>query len=151
MKLEKVLSIVLWVLLAVSAFLIVSMMTNISENETDATMGAWINTDIVWTYVLLGASAVIAVVAALLNTFTDKVAAKRGLISLVFAAVIFGISYVFASDAIPTFFGVEKFIADGTLTASISKMVGTGLYATYLLFGLAFLAIALSAVRRVFK
>ncbi len=151
MKLEKVLTIVSWVLLAVSAFLIVSMMTNISENEADATMGAWINTNMVWSYLLLGASAVIAVVAALITTFTDKVAAKRGLISLLFAAVVLAIAYVLASDAIPTFFGVEKFLADGTLTASISKMVGTGLYATYLLFGLAILAIALAPLKRVFK
>ena len=50
MKLEKVLSIVLWVLLAVSAVLIVSMMTNISENEADPTMGAWINTTLTWSF-----------------------------------------------------------------------------------------------------
>ena len=151
MKLEKVLSIVLWVLLAVSAVLIVSMMTNISENDADPTMGAWINTNLTWSYILLGIGAVVAIVFALYNTFTDKDAAKKGLIALVFTAVVIVISYVLASDAIPQFYGVEKFVADGTLTATISKMVGTGLYATYVLFVLVMLAIAGSSLNKVIK
>jgi TRAP-type C4-dicarboxylate transport system permease small subunit len=151
MKLEKVLSIVLWVLLAVSAVLIVSMMTNISENEADPTMGAWINTTLTWSYILLGIGAVIAIVFALKNTFTDKEAGKKGLITLVFGAVVVVISYALASDAIPQFFGVEKFVEDGTLTNSVSKWIGTTLIASYVLLGLSVVAIAASAVTRVFK
>lgn len=151
MKLEKVLSIVLWVLLAVSAVLIVSLMTNISENDADPTMGAWINTNITWSYILLGVGAVVAIGFALLHTFTDKEAAKKGLMALVFAGVILGISYVLASDAIPQFYGVDKFVADGTLNNSVSKWVGTTLFATYVLLGLTIIAIAFSAVARIFK
>lgn len=151
MKLDKVTTILLWVLLAVSAVLIVSMMTNISDNDADPTMGAWINTNLVWTYILLGIGAAIAVLFALVTTFTNKEAARKGLISLGFGAVIIAISYVLASDAIPQFYGVEKFLADGTLTNSISKMVGTGLYATYVLFILALVGIAVSSVSRIFK
>lgn len=151
MKLDKILSIVLWVLLAVSAVLIVSMMTNISENEADPTMGTWINTNLSWSYILLGLGAAIAVVFALVNTFTDKAAAKKGAIALVFTAAVLVVSYALASDAIPQFYGVEKFVADGTLTASVSKMVGTGLYATYVLFILVMLAVAASSLNKVFK
>lgn len=151
MKLEKVLSIVLWVLLGVSAVLIVSMMTNISENDADPTMGAWINTNLSWSYILLGIGTVVAIVFALYHTFTDKEAAKRGLMSLVFAGVVLALSYVMASDAIPQFYGVEKFVADGTLDATVSKWVGTTLYATYILLGLSILAIAGSAVTRILK
>jgi small-conductance mechanosensitive channel len=151
MKLDKVLTIVLWVLLAVSAVLVISMMTNISENDADPTMGAWINTNLTWSYILLGASAVIAVVFALFNTFTDKAAAKKGLIALVFAGVILAISYALASDAIPQFHGVQKFVADGTLDTSISKWIGTTLYATYILLFLAVISIAGFAVTRIFK
>ena len=151
MKLEKVLNIALWVLLAVSAVLIVSMMTNISENEADPTMGAWINSNLVWSYILLGVGAVIAVAFALINTFTDKEAAKKGLIALVCTGVVVVISYILASDAIPQFYGVEKFVADGTLTHSISKMIGTGLYASYVLFVLTMLAIAASSLNRILK
>ncbi|WP_299581396.1 hypothetical protein [uncultured Sunxiuqinia sp.] len=151
MKLDKILSIVLWVLLAVSAVLIVSMMTNISENEADPTMGTWINTNLSWSYILLGLGAAIAVVFALFNTFTDKTAAKKGGIALVFTAAVLVVSYALASDAIPQFYGVEKFVADGTLTASVSKMVGTGLYATYVLFILVMIAVAASSLNKVFK
>lgn len=151
MKLDKVLTIVLWVLLAVSAVLIISMMTNISENDADPTMGAWINTNLTWSYILLGAGAAIAVVFALYNTFTDKAAAKKGLIAIVFAGVILAISYALASDAIPQFHGVQKFVADGTLDNSVSKWIGTTLYATYILLFLAIISIAVSAVSRIFK
>ncbi|WP_159519289.1 hypothetical protein [Sunxiuqinia indica] len=151
MKLEKVLSIVLWVLLGVSAVLIVSMMTNISENEADPTMGAWINTNLTWSYILLGVGAVLAIVFALYHTFTDKEAAKKGAMALVFSGVVLAISYVIASDAIPQFYGVDKFVAEGTLDATVSKWVGTTLYATYILLGLTILSIAGSAVFRIFK
>lgn len=151
MKLEKVLNIVMWVLLAVSAVLIVSLLTNISDNDADPTMGAWINSNLIWSYLLLGLSAVIAVVFAVIHTFTDKEAAKEGLMVLVFAAVILGISYLFASDAIPQFYGVEKFVADGTLTPSVSKWIDTTLYSSYILLGLSLIGIAASSVARIFK
>ena len=59
MKLEKVLNILMYVLLAVSAILIVSMMMNLSDDDADATMGAWINTNLSWSYLLLAASTII--------------------------------------------------------------------------------------------
>lgn len=151
MKLDKVLNIVLWVLLAVSAVLIVSMMTNISENEADPTMGAWINTNLTWSYILLGIGAVIALGFALLHTFTDKEAAKKGLLALVFAGVVLGISYTLASDAIPEFYGAQRFVDTGILDNSVSKWIGTTLYATYILMILSVLAIAVSSVVRIFK
>ena len=151
MKLEKVLTIILWVLLAVSAFLVVSLMANISDNDADPTMGAWINTNLTWSYILLGIAAAFAVVFALINTFTDKAAAKKGLIALAFAGVVLAISYALASDALPQFYGVEKFIADGSLTSTVSKWIDTTLYATYILLLLAVIATVVSSVSRVFK
>ena len=151
MKLEKVLNIVMWVLLAVSAFLIVSLMMNLSDNEADPTMGTWINTNLTWSYLLLGVGSVVAVVFALLHTFTDKAAAKKGLIALVFAGVVLALAYAFASDAIPQFHGVDKFVADGRLTNTVSKWFGTTLYAPYILLFLSIIAIAVSSVTRIFK
>ncbi len=151
MKLDRVLTIILWVLLAVSAFLLVSMMVNITDNEADPTMGAWINTNLVWSYILLAIGAVFAVVFALFNTFTDKEAAKKGLLALGFAGVVFIISWVLSTDALPEFYGVEKFIADGTLTNSVSKWIDTTLYATYILILLVIVATVFSSISRVFK
>ncbi len=126
-------------------------MANLSDNDADTTMGAWINTNLTWSYLLLGASAVIAVVFAVIHTVTDKAAAKKGLYALVAAGVVLALAYVFASDAIPSFYGVEKFVADGSLTTTISKWIGTTLYATYILLFLTIIAIAVSAVARIFK
>lgn len=150
-KIARIVTIFLWVLLAVSAILVVSLMVNISSNEADAVMGGWINTNLVWTYILLGIGAGIAVISALLNTFTDAKAAKNGLISLGFMVVVFVIAYLLASDAMPTFYGVEKYINDGTLTPKVSKLIGTGLYGTYILLFLAIAGIIFSTVSRLFK
>ena len=151
MKLEKVLNIGMWVLLAVSAILVVSLLMNISDNEADPTMNAWINTNLTWSYILLVLSGILAVVFALIHTFTDKDASKKGLMVLVFALVVLGISYLFASDAIPQFYGVEKFVQDGTLTNSVSKWIDTTLYASYILLFLSLIGIAVSSVVRIFK
>jgi hypothetical protein len=150
-KVGKIVTIILWVLLIVSAVLIVSMMVNISENEADPTMGSWINSNLVWSYVLLAIGAGIAILAGLFHMATDMKAAKKGLISLVFLAVVAVVSYLLASDTIPQFAGVQRFINDGTLTPQVAKMVDTGLYATYILIGLAILSILFSSVTRLFK
>jgi small-conductance mechanosensitive channel len=150
-KVGKIVTIILWVLLIVSAVLIVSMMVNISENEADPTMGSWINSNLVWSYVLLAIGAGIAILAGLFHMATDMKAAKKGLISLVFLVAVAVISYLLASDSIPQFAGVQKFINDGTLTTQVAKMVDAGLYATYILLALAILSILFSSVTRLFK
>ena len=150
-KVGKIVTILLWVLLIVSAVLIVSLMVNISENDADPTMGSWIESNLVWAYILMAAGAVIAVLAGLFHMFTDIKAAKKGLISLVFLGAVAVVSYLLASDQIPEFVGVQKFINDGTLTEQVAKLVDTGLYATYILLGLAVLSIAFTSVARLFK
>ena len=150
MKLEKVLNIVLVVLMIVSAFLIVSLMSNIGD-DNDPTMGAWIDTNITWTYILLFAAIAAAVVFSLVQTFTDRKAAKRGLVGLVSVVVVVGISYLFASDKMPQFYGVEDFIADGTLTNTVSKWIDTTLITTYILLFLLIIATVAASVSRIFK
>lgn len=150
-KTGKIITIILWVLLIVSAVLIVSMMANISENEADPAMGGWINTVLIWAYVLMAVGAGVAIVAGIIHMFTDIGAAKKGLISLAFMGVVILVAYLLASDEIPQFVGVDKFIRDGTLTQQVAKLVDTGLYATYILLALATLSIVFSGVTRLFK
>jgi len=150
-KVGKIVTIVLWGLLIISAVLIVSMMVNISENEADPTMGSWINTNLVWTYILMALAAGIAILASIFHMVADINAAKKGLISVVFLGAVALIAYLLASDEIPQFIGVQKFINDGTLTEQVAKLVDTGLYATYILIGLAILSIAYSSVVNSFK
>ena len=151
-KTGKIVTIVLWALLIVSAILVISLMVNINEEvDTDPAMNSWVNTNLVWAYILLAFGAAVAIISSLLHMFTDKKAAKNGVISLLFMGIVFVIAYLLASPEIPQFIGVDKFIADGTLNEGVSKMVDTGLYATYILLGLAILSIASSSVIRLFR
>jgi hypothetical protein len=151
-KISKIVTIILWALLIVSAILIISLVVNINtEIETDPAMLRWINTNLIWAYILVAIGAGVAVIASLLHMFTDKKAAKNGLISILFLGAVAVIAYLIASPEIPQFIGVDKFIADGTLNESVAKMVDTGLYATYILLALAVLSVASSAVFRLFR
>ncbi len=150
MKFTKVLTIILWVILAISAVLVVSLMVNIGE-DTDPVMNSWINNNIIWTYILLVVGAGIALLSGVFHMISDIGAAKKGLLSLGFIIVIAVVSYALASDAIPQFIGVDKFIADGSLTPGIAKMVDAGLIATYLLFGIAVLSVVWSSISNVLK
>jgi len=147
----KIVTILLWVIIIISAVLLVSLMANISENDADPTMGSWVYTNLVWSYILLAIGAGIVIISEIYHMITDIKAAKGGLIALVFFAVIAGVSYMLSSDAIPQFVGVQEFIDSGALTAKVSKLIDTGLYATYILLGLAVLSIVYSSVNRLFK
>ena len=150
-KVGRILTIFQWVLLAVSAVLIISLMVNISDVETDPTMGSWINTNLIWAYILLAIGAGSAILSAILHTLTDSSSLKQSLISLGFMVVVAVVAYLLSSDVMPTFYGVEKYIADGTLTPRVNKLIGTGLYATYILLFIAILGMAVSSVSRLFK
>lgn len=150
-KSGKIVSIILWALIVISAILIISLLVNISDTESDPTMGSWINTNLIWTYILIVIGAAVAILAGLYQMFTDKRAAKKGIISIVFLGAVALIAYLLASPEIPQFIGVDKFIDSGKLTERVAKLVDTGLYATYILFGLAVIAIAFSSVSKLFK
>ena len=151
-KTGKIVTIVLWVLLIISSILIVSLMVNINEEiDTDPTMLSWVNSNLVWAYILIVFGAGVAILAGLFHTVSDKKAAKAGIVSLVFLGAVALISYVIASPEIPNFIGVDKFLNDGTLTTGVAKMVDAGLYATYILLALAILSIAMSSVMRLFR
>jgi hypothetical protein len=150
MKFTKVLTIILWVILAISAVLVVSLMVNLGE-DNDPAMNSWINNNIIWTYILLVVGAGIALLAGVFQMISDIGAAKKGLLALGFIAVIAIVSYVLASDAIPQFIGVDKYLSDGSLTPGIAKLVDAGLIATYLLFGIAILSVVWSSISNVLK
>lgn len=151
MKFAKVTTIMLWVFLAISLFLVISLLSNLHENASDPGMDVWINANLYWAYVLFGFSIGSALLLEIVNTVSDKKAAKSAMISILFMGVVISLSYLFADSEIPKFFGVEKFIESGTVNANISKWIGTGLITTYILSGLAIIGIIWSSVSRVFK
>ena len=151
-KTRKFTTIALWILMAISVVLFVIMITSIdSETNPCERAVSLITLNINWAIVLFVIAAVIALGFALVQMFSDKHKAlwAAGIIALF--AVILGISYALASSEIPQFYGVEKFVANGTLTESISRWVGTGLYVTYILFAGAFLSIIGFGASSIFK
>ncbi len=149
-KTERIVTIVLWVMVIISAILVISLMVNISENDQDPTMAGWVNTNIIWAYILLAVGAGIAIISGLIHTFSDIKTAKNSLISLAILGGVVLVSYLLASDAIPQFMGVQKFLNNGTLTPQVAKLIDAGLILTYIMLGLAVLAIILSPLTRLF-
>lgn len=151
MKFAKITTIMLWVFLGISLFLVISLLTNLNENVSDPGMETWINANLYWAYALFGASIGSALILELAYLASDKKAAKSALVAIVFLGAVVGISYLISDGSIPKFYGVEKFIADGTVTTTVSKWIGTGLIATYILSGLSIMGIIWSSISRIFK
>ena len=151
MKFAKITTYMLWVILGISFVLIISLLSNLAENDSDPTMGSWISTNLRWSYVLFFIAFVGAVVLEFINTISDKKATKSALIAIGFIGSVVLISYLFADSEMPKFFGAQKFIDDGTVDSSVLKWIGTGLIATYFLGAISVVAIIWSSVSRIFR
>jgi hypothetical protein len=150
-KTNKILRIIMWAIVLVSAILIVSLIANVNEDETNASMNQWIGTNLSWTYILFIAAAAIILFFSIYQMVTEKKALLNGLFVLGFFAVVLGISYIFTDDSIPQFLGAQRMIEEGTLTPKISQLISVGLNATYILFALAIGALIYSSVSRLLK
>ncbi|MGV8136329.1 MAG: hypothetical protein AB2L20_14060 [Mangrovibacterium sp.] len=148
MKTEKILNIVLGVIMVISAFLVISLIANISD---DSGLNSWLNTNLTWLYILLIVTIGIVLLFSIVQTLGDKAAAKRGLITLGCGVAVLLISYLLSSNELPKFYGVQRFIEDGTLTISVSKRIDTLLIVTYILLGLSIGATIFWSVARVIK
>jgi hypothetical protein len=151
MKTEKILNIGLGVVMVLSAFLVISLVANISENTADPGMNSWLNTNLTWLYILLIITVAIVLIFSIVQTLGDKAAAKRGLITLGCGIAVLLVAYLLSSNELPKFFGVERFIEDGTLTISVSKRIDTLLIVTYILIGLTVVATMFWSVVRMLK
>ncbi|MDR2910141.1 MAG: hypothetical protein LBV47_02070 [Bacteroidales bacterium] len=147
----KITIIFLRVLIFVSAVLIILLFTNISVNKQTPAAINWIDSNLIWAYILIFAGAVFAVLSGLIQAINDLKSTKKVLIATGSFAVVILFSYLFASDSLPQFFGVEKYINNGILTIQVAKLIDMGLYTTYILIGFAVLLIALSPISRLFR
>ena len=130
---SKIIAIVSGIMLAVSA---------VSGILTFAT-GEYIDWLLIWTYILVFGAFFVIIVMSLIGMLSSKKSALTLLGVLAGAAIIIFGAHSFASDTLPTFFGVE----DYNLTLTVAKWVDTSLYVTYLLFALAIVGLGFTAVR----
>lgn len=133
--LSKILPIVLYVLLGISALLGVLFYAGVVETQLLMS----------WCYLLMGLATAAAIVFPILGMAKDPKAAKSALIGVGALAVVFIISYALAGDEmIPKY---EKFISG----PGESKLVSMGLIAFYILAIGAILATISSAFMKLFK
>jgi hypothetical protein len=151
-KASKLAKIILWALMIVSIALFVILVTSI-ENETNpgARAESMISLSINWAIILVVVGGVAAVAFAVIQMLGDKKQAVTTLLILLGFGLIILVSYALSSSEIPKFFGVEKFVADGSLTPAISRWIGTGLVTTYILFATAALSIVAFGAASLFK
>jgi hypothetical protein len=95
---------------------------------------------------LIIATAIITVLGALFNIAAKPKSAVKMGISLIVFVVVFGIAYSIAGNHL-TALQLEEY----HITAETSKLVGMGLYGTYIFFGLAVLAILYSGLVKAIK
>ncbi len=102
-----------------------------------------------WAYILLAIAAIAALLFPLITIVTDLKAILRLLALLAGAAVLLLVSYfVFASDATIDILG---YTGTDNSDPTTLKWIGTGLFSTYIIFGLALLSILYSEVANLFK
>jgi len=151
-KASKLAKIILWALMIVSIALFIILTSSIeSQTNPGARAESIISLSINWAILLVVIGGVAAVAFAVIQMLGDKKQAITTLLIFVGFGLIILVSYALSSSDIPRFFGVEKFVEDGTLTPSISRWIGTGLVTTYILFATAALSIVAFGAASLFK
>ncbi len=106
-------------------------------------------TFIIWAYILLGLGVVFTLVLPLINFILNPKNIKGVLISLVFMAVIFVVSYLMA-DTTPLVTATSATDLNFS-NPTVLKFTDTGLFATYLLFVISLLLLLLTGLKGVIK
>jgi len=102
---------------------------------------------IVWAYILLGITLLLTLGFSLFNMITNPKGAKKSLIGIVGAGVVILIAYLLANDT-PLY--LPHYTGSDNVPATL-KLVGTGLFTSYMFAGIALVAIVVSEVSKAFK
>lgn len=147
----KITAILMWALTGISAVFVISLLTSIGAEEQTPVINRWISPNLIWVYILISTGTALAILGGLIQITNNRKAARKALTAIVIFAAVILISRLFASNSLPQFFGVDKYINSGILTLQVSKLIDTGLYTTYILIGIAVLSVILSPIQRLFR
>jgi len=98
---------------------------------------------LIWTYILSVFAIGTAVVFAFSNIFKSKKSMLTSAIVFAVAGILVLISYILASDAIPTNAAGEVF----DISASVSRWSGAALYMLYILMGISFTSLLYTEIK----
>ena len=99
-----------------------------------------------WAKILLIVAVIVMVLSPIYGFITNPQNLVKMLISIVVMVVVVGVAYMLAENSF-----TEYRLEELKTTADTSKLVGMGLYATYIAFGLTVVAIFYSSVIKIFK
>ncbi len=136
---DKIHNITKWVLIAL---LVLSALAGILFFMGTMSADTLINLGIA----LIILAAAVTLLGALFNLASNPKGAVKMGISLVLFVVVFGIAYALAGNHLTTL-QMEEY----NIGAETSKLVGMGLYATYIAFGIAVLVILYSSIVKAIK
>ena len=137
-NLSKILSIVLFILIGVSALAFALFMAEVIDE------GLFLG----WAFTLFGLATFTAVAFAIYFLVTDIKKAIKSIISIGVLIVGCLVAYALASSDSVQIYGPEGIINYG---GTPSKIVGGGIIAMYILLGAAFVAVAYSGIAKRFK
>lgn len=135
-KIHKITRWVLVVLLAIGAFVSILFYVGSLSEETLINLGI----------ALIIVAAAVTILGAGFNMASNPKSAAMMGISLVLFVIVFGIGYSLAGN-----YFTSLQLEELNVTATTSKLVGMGLYATYISFGIAVLVILYSSIVKVFN
>jgi len=127
---------ILYVLLILSA--VPGILFYLGAMSTDAFLN--------WGKFLLVLGVAVIIIAPMFTVLVNPKNLLKMLLSVVLLVVVLGVAYSMATNQLSAL-QLETY----NITAETSKLVGMGLYATYISFGLSILAILYSGVIKLFK
>lgn len=136
---DKIANITRWILIVLLA---VSVIPGILFYLGFLETGMFLN--IAKLMLLLGA--VIMLISPIYGTITNPQNITKLLISIALIVVVFIVGYALSGDSVSEIQEIKH-----GLTQTKSKMVGTGLYVTYIAFGLTVFSLLYSSVIKIFK
>lgn len=138
----KYLSIIKYVLLIVSAVLVIAGAVTFVEGEENATLNLMLG----WSFAMIVLTIALTVIMPLIAVFQNPKSAVRSLIGLGIIVVVFLISYALATDDPIT-------LANGDVIDNSFKLKfsDTALWATYIAFAGVILSILYGELYKVFK
>ncbi|QQS49938.1 MAG: hypothetical protein IPM71_09970 [Bacteroidota bacterium] len=146
---QKISSIVFYIIVAISVALALAFF--LGGNVTE---GTGLVTDdeprftaigLYWSYLLFGIAILLTITFAFFHIITHPKAIKGALIVLVLGGALVAISYALSADISSD---IQKMPNE---SPAILKWTGTGLWATYILGGIALLGIVVSEIYRAFN
>ena len=106
------------------------------------------NTFILWAYILTGIAAVAAIIFPVYHMISNPKNAKKSLLGVVALVAVVAIAYLFSSGDLMNF--TDSKLAVYNIPSTL-KQVDTGIIATYLLIGIAIIAMIYTEIVKIFK